>query len=144
MTQELFNKHLRYDPNTGHLWWRVATGRKQVDRPAGTLDKRHSRIMISVEGIRTYAHRVIWSMVYGDPVPELIDHIDRDATNNRLSNLRAASKSVNALNADYGVWYDPAKRLWRMHFIRLREHYATEAEARQRRDQLLREHGVIT
>ena len=46
-----------------------------------------------------YLHRVIWEMHYG-PIPEgyRIDHIDRDPDNNRIENLRLASRSENGCN----------------------------------------------
>ena len=37
----------------------------------------------------------------------VVDHIDRDKTNNNLSNLRIVSKSVNFINSDY---YESMKR----------------------------------
>ena len=44
-------------------------------------------------------HRVIWEMHYGEiEQGKLIDHIDGDRTNNKLSNLRLVTKSGNARN----------------------------------------------
>ena len=44
-------------------------------------------------------HRIIWQIVKG-PIPEnlQIDHIDRNKTNNKISNLRLATKNQNMLN----------------------------------------------
>jgi hypothetical protein len=44
------------------------------------------------------AHRLAWLLVYGEPVPE-IDHIDRDRSNNRIANLRAATRGQNRANS---------------------------------------------
>ncbi len=52
---------------------------------------------VSIMGKRYYVHRLIWLMSYGY-LPDLLDHIDRDKTNNKLSNLRVSSKNLNALN----------------------------------------------
>ena len=44
-------------------------------------------------------HRVIWELAYG-PIPDgmEIDHIDRNPSNNRLSNLRLVTHSENNQN----------------------------------------------
>ena len=140
MTQALFNKHLRYDPDTGLLWWREAGRGKQLDRPVGA-NLNDKCLQVQLLGTFYKAHRIIWSMVHGDPVPDIIDHIDRNPFNNKLNNLRAATYSLNNLNRNMGVTYRRGR--WRVCFRGLDETYATEVEARARREQLLREHGVI-
>nr|WP_313709007.1 HNH endonuclease [Brucella intermedia] len=42
-------------------------------------------------------HRLIWKLVHGVDA-EFIDHIDGDPSNNRLSNLRSASRQDNMRN----------------------------------------------
>lgn len=44
-------------------------------------------------------HRIIFAMHYGY-FPELVDHIDRNTSNDRIENLRDADKSINALNTE--------------------------------------------
>lgn len=44
------------------------------------------------------AHRVIWKMVHGED-PELVDHINRDTTDNRIENLRVVNRAQNLLNS---------------------------------------------
>lgn len=47
---------------------------------------------------RTYfAHRLIFLWCHGW-WPEIIDHIDRDPTNNRIENLRSCTASENRIN----------------------------------------------
>lgn len=43
-------------------------------------------------------HRIIWVWVTGENPHDDIDHIDRDRTNNRWSNLRIASRAQNNHN----------------------------------------------
>jgi hypothetical protein len=47
--------------------------------------------------VKFYSHRMIYFLYHG-VLPDAIDHIDRDKTNNRVLNLRAATKSGNAAN----------------------------------------------
>lgn len=53
-----------------------------------------------LDGRKLYVHRVVWELAYG-PIPDgmCIDHIDGDRSNNRLSNLRLVTLSVNQRNA---------------------------------------------
>ncbi|WPZ30789.1 HNH endonuclease [Sulfitobacter sp. OXR-159] len=44
------------------------------------------------------AHRVIWAIVHDQWPDSEIDHIDRDRQNNRICNLRLATRSENAAN----------------------------------------------
>ena len=45
----------------------------------------------------TLAHRVAWVMATGE-IPDEIDHINGDRSDNRLTNLRAVSRSQNRKN----------------------------------------------
>lgn len=54
-------------------------------------------IQVRIGGRIVKAHRLIWALVYGTWPPE-IDHIDCDGRNNRLSNLRLATRSQNGAN----------------------------------------------
>lgn len=57
-------------------------------------------IRVRVGGKEYRAHRVIWEMFNG-PIPEgmLVDHIDRDVYNNRIENLRLATRQQNNANS---------------------------------------------
>ena len=90
---ELFS----YNPLTGNLHWRIKPNRSIcIDDPLGT--DRPDYIYGSVNKIRYVAHRLIWTWFKGtDPVVE-IDHRDEDRKNNRIWNLRRASKAQNCWN----------------------------------------------
>lgn len=45
------------------------------------------------------AHRVAWSLMHGGDEPDMIDHIDGNKLNNRISNLRAATRGDNLANS---------------------------------------------
>ncbi len=90
------NHHLfdgmRYDPETGFV-----IGKTQ--RKIGTLTAGYIVVSVRFHGVvyREYVHRLAFHLM-GQPVPELVDHIDGDRTNNRWENLRPSSKSLNAQN----------------------------------------------
>ena len=106
LSREELNKRLRYDPETGLLFWRErendgaiwheSWNARMAGKQAGV---RHSsgRIFMSLENRKFYAHRVIWKMVHGTEPPE-IDHINGDPSDNRLVNLRAATREQNMRN----------------------------------------------
>lgn len=52
----------------------------------------------SIFGKLYLAHKVIYAAAY-DEWPDLIDHINRNPSDNRLVNLRAADKATNAHNS---------------------------------------------
>lgn len=91
-----------YDPNTGLLTWNITTrGRGGIKRPgevAGSLYKSNGRIMAYVAGKAELVHRIAWVLMTGESPPKCIDHIDRDPTNNRWSNLRAVTMTQNQGN----------------------------------------------
>ena len=50
-----------------------------------------------ISGKHYCIHKLIWMWHHGD-MPEHIDHIDKDACNNRIENLRPATASENMRN----------------------------------------------
>lgn len=115
ITQELARELLDYDPDTGVLTWRQrpremfsrhqdwATWNKRFSGArAGwvTTDARwgYQARSIGILGRKMLEHRVVWVWMTGDVPPEQIDHENRDATDNRWSNLRASNSIANGHN----------------------------------------------
>ena len=67
---------------------------------AGTQRKNGSW-QVGVHGSKYLVHRVIWSLFNEDPGQLLIDHKNRDPSDNRISNLRIATRAQNVMNAEY-------------------------------------------
>jgi len=90
---------LDYDPDTGIFRWKVNVGDKmRAGSRAGTGHTRgYWRITINYK--RYYAHRIAWLYVHGVMPTLHIDHIDGDTSNNRIANLRQATRSQNLGNA---------------------------------------------
>lgn len=88
-----------YDPETGEFTRTVTTARKwRAGQKCGHKDA-NGYIFIKVNKVAVKAHRLAWFITYGE-LPPLIDHINGDKSDNRLSNLRAVPRSINAFN----VW----------------------------------------
>lgn len=113
-----------YDPVSGELIWKRRDGdsravtrfnRMFAGKAAGCTKNSRGYVNIHYKRASYQAHRLIWLHVHGE-LPELIDHIDRDKANNRLSNLRPATHSQNNFNcsrsrgADRGVYETPNGR----------------------------------
>lgn len=100
MTPDRLRQLLSYDPKTGILTWRVTVAqRSRAGTAAGrtrSKGRRYSAVM--VDGKRIAAHRIAWALHYGEWPDKFIDHIDGDGFNNRISNLRLATRSQNGAN----------------------------------------------
>lgn len=98
ITHEELLEALRYDPASGLFYWREKNSwRTKIGDVAGTPMKR-GYWKITVRGRSYYAHRLAWFYVYGVWPAQQMDHIDRDRTNNKLSNLRLANQQNNSAN----------------------------------------------
>jgi hypothetical protein len=92
--------HDLFEYADGKLFWRVNRGCVHAGDEAGTLQKTgaaKNRIYITVDGKKYLLHRVIWFLHHNE-VPEFLDHIDGDPLNNKIENLRPATKAQNAMN----------------------------------------------
>lgn len=97
ITQEKLQKFISYNKDTGHFTWLKSGRGVRVGARAGTIDARGYE-HIRVDG-RTYkAHRLAWLYVYGSFPVAQIDHVNRDCSDNRLCNLRAATNGENQRN----------------------------------------------
>lgn len=97
-TQERLREVLYYDQETGVFTWKVNIGqRARVGAVAGSLNSG-GYLVIGVGGRQYKAHRLAWLYVHGVWPEAEIDHMDRNQTNNALSNLRPATHKQNCEN----------------------------------------------
>lgn len=120
--------HLRYDPETGELFWKVHRQKVKPGQRAGTLDKSTGYRQVRVHGKIIYAHRLAWALYHGTMPTRRLDHKDGDRTNNRIANLRESTASQNGANAK--VRKDNATGLKGVRFDKSRGKY----KARLRKD----------
>lgn len=88
-----------YDPSSPScLRNKVSRRAARQDMVQGSLGNR-GYWQVRLLGERFVQHRIVWELHFG-PVPEgsVIDHIDRDKSNNRIENLRCTTQSSNMTN----------------------------------------------
>ena len=74
------------------------TGRvNEIGQIAGCFHKGKGYIHVKIKAKAFKAHRLVFLYHHGY-LPECVDHIDGDKTNNRIENLRAATKEENCHN----------------------------------------------
>jgi hypothetical protein len=99
LTAERLRELLHYDPDTGvFTWLRVKGRRVRVGALSGKANGG-GYFQIGVDGRIYYAHRLAWLYVHGEWPVASIDHVNCDRCDNRLANLRPATKAQNAANA---------------------------------------------
>ena len=97
LTQKRLKELLDYDPETGEFKWKIARQRVKIGTIAGSLDTRGYR-QITVDSIRYYTHRLVWLYVNGKWPPNDMNHINGVKDDNRLANLREATRSETMQN----------------------------------------------
>lgn len=137
---EVLRQLLRYEPETGKLFWKARTPEMFSDKQraakhacshfnsrfAGkeaftTINDdgyHHSRIF----GRMYKAHRVVWAIVTGEWPADQIDHINGIPTDNRFENLRPVTGLENCKNKKtpssntsgvIGVSWDKTNKKWK-------------------------------
>lgn len=120
MTLERLKALLRYSPKTG-LFTRLTTrGGELAGSIAGWCSGRY--VVIGIDGIDYYAHRLAWFYMTGRWPKQQIDHKNRRHIDNRWRNLREATSGQNHRNTNRassntsgvkGVGWHKARRRWR-------------------------------
>jgi hypothetical protein len=80
------------------IYKRRGRGSKKPGQPCGSL-KPEGYIVVNIKGNFYKAHRIAWALHYGEDAFSFeIDHIDGNKSNNRIANLRLATRSQNCAN----------------------------------------------
>lgn len=97
LTQERLKELLEYDPETGVFVRLVARTNAREGSIAGST---HSQgyLTVWIDGKHHKCHRLAWLYVHGRWPASMIDHINGVKTDNRIANLREATRSENIQN----------------------------------------------
>jgi hypothetical protein len=103
MTAGEVHMALAYDPDTGSLVWkRRANCSPQwngrfAGKEAGYI-LRHGYRLIEINNQPFLAHRLVWLIFYGEWPSYEIDHMNGIRADNRIANLREATREENGRN----------------------------------------------
>lgn len=124
ITSARLKEILHYDPLSGNFTWLVIPCNPiKVGDRAGSKNA-DGYIVIGVDGIPTYAHRLAWLWMTGEWPTLAVDHESRRKGDNAWSNLRLATGPENAVNSKVrsdsisgvkGVRWDAERLKWRAH-----------------------------
>lgn len=109
---ELLNEYFEVDFENGILYWKKRHVRhfntqqacniwnsQRSGKIAGSLGKYSNRWSVTIDNITYLQNRILYYMYYEEIDNNLvIDHIDRNPSNNSISNLRQATYSANSEN----------------------------------------------
>lgn len=133
LTVDRLRELVSYDPETGVMVRVVAVPRGPVGSVVGTKNS-HGHLVARIDFHIYYVHRLAWLYMTGEWPASCVDHRNLDRSDNRWSNLRAASYAENKWNAprmktntsgvkgvhwfkQYGRWRSTIRAQGREHFL---------------------------
>jgi hypothetical protein len=122
MTKLLSKEYLHelFEYRDGKLFWKICKAKRiKVGQEAG-CHKEKGYFHAGIDGTNYLIHRLVFCWHNGF-MPEFIDHIDGNPSNNKIENLRIATRSQNNCNSKIqknnksgvrGVAWIEARKRW--------------------------------
>ena len=118
---EDIRRYFDYLPS-GHLAWKIKPNKRIVVGGLAGCITPSGYVQIIFQRVHIGAHRLIWAWHNGDWPKHDIDHVNMDRSDNRIENLRQATRSQNKYNtakqvdntSGYkGVDFHKRRSIWR-------------------------------
>lgn len=98
LTAERLREVVHYDPDTGRFTRKVRLAQRHQVGDDACHPMSNGYLRIGIDSQRYLAHRLAWLYVHGEWPRRLLDHINGDRADNRISNLRECTHSQNQEN----------------------------------------------
>jgi hypothetical protein len=108
-------KRLAYRSDGVLIWKRPLSCKIKPGHLAGTITN-FGYLHVQFNKTKFVAHRIVWAIVKReDPLGVQIDHINENKLDNRIANLRKASREQNACNqkAVKGYYFSKRQKKWK-------------------------------
>ena len=104
ITQEKLKDVLHYELGTGEFLWRKDRNSRAKKGDRAGYIRPDGYVIFNISGGGTLlGHRLAWLYVHGDWPSGFIDHANGNKSDNRIANLRPATRAQNNMNKGPGA-----------------------------------------